>query len=286
MSLHNFFDHLNRGNLPASGEAFWVPSLAAHLFAWGTTVPTNDTAGYAPGCMFVHTDGGDETAFYINEGTALLCDFNVTGNAAGSISVADSGSLLTGTTVEAALAEIAQHIQSVQAYLNIPIGAWAEQDGTALADFGDAASPTPGWSAADETFGVRWNNHANPDPISTSVPIPPDLNASADVVVHILCAKTGATAGDTINWTLEAFNNVSGAAYDADADFGGEAAAITGDATAKTVQESTITLAAANVAAAPCILTLTLQPKDGELQTDDVILLGVWLEYTRKTLTS
>jgi len=205
---------------------------------------------------------------------------------AAAVDVRDSGSLITATNVEAALAEAFQHIQSAQAYLNLPLGAWTEQDGTALADFSDGDSTTPGWNAGDETFGIRWNNHANPDPITTSVPIPPDLDASADVILHIMSAKTGNTAGDTVNWTVEAFNVEVGSLYDADTDFGGECAALTGDATAKTVQLSELTLAAADVESAPCILTLTLQPKDGELGTDDVILMGAWLEYTRQTLTS
>lgn len=207
-------------------------------------------------------------------------------HAGSAISIADAGSLITATEAEAALQEAFQHIQSAQAFLNLPLGAWTEQDGTALADFADGASTTPGWSAGDEGFGIRWNNHANPDPISSSVPIPPDLDATADVIVHILAAKVGATIGDAVTFTIEAFNNADAALYDADADFGGASSAMTGDAATKTCQEETLTLAAADVAASPCVLTLTLQPTDGTLGTDDVILLGAWLEYTRKTLTS
>lgn len=46
------------------------------LLASGTTVPTDGTAGYATGCLFQHTDGGDGTALYVNEGTKTSCDFN------------------------------------------------------------------------------------------------------------------------------------------------------------------------------------------------------------------
>jgi len=205
---------------------------------------------------------------------------------ASDATVADAGSLITATEVEAALQEVFQHVQSAQAFLNLPLGAWTEQDGTALADFADGVSTTPGWNAGDETFGIRWNNDAAPDPITTSVPIPPDLDASADVIVHVMAAKTGATVGDAVTWLIEAFNNADAALYDADADFGGTSSAMTGDATAKTCQEETLTLAAANVAGSPCVLNLTSQPTDGTLGTDDVILLGVWLEYTRAVLTS
>jgi len=212
--------------------------------------------------------------------------WNVKATTAATVSIADSGAFTTAATVEAALAEIYQHIQSAQKFLNLPMGAWTEQDGTALADFADGASTTPGWSAGDEGFGIRWNNHANPDPISTSIPIPPDLDDSADVIVHVAAAKVGATVGDAVKFTIEAFFNNVGAAYDADADAGGDSSAMTGDATTKTVQEETLTIAAADVTAHPGVLTLTLQPKDGTLGTDDVIVLAVWLEYTGTTLAS
>jgi len=220
-----------------------------------------------------------------NEHIPVMC-WSVKSTTAATVSIADAGGFTATTTVEAALAEIYQHILSAQAHIQIPMGAWTEQDGTALADFADGASATPGWHAGDEGFGIRWNNHANPDPIATSVVIPNDLDATADVVVHVLAAKVGATVGDAVTWTIEAFNNSDGALYDADTDFGGTSSAMTGNATSKTCQEETLTLAAANVAAAPCVLNLTLQPTDGTLGTDDVIVFGVWLEYTRKALTA
>ncbi len=198
----------------------------------------------------------------------------------------DAGSLITATNVEAALQEIFQHEQSIQKMLNFPIGSFAQQDGTALADWIDDAGTTPGWNAGDESFGIRWNVNGNPDPISCSVPYPRDLDPAADVTMHILCAKVGATVGDATTWLVEAFENIVGALYDADADLGGTSSAMTGDATSKTVQEETLTLALANITGAPGTLTITIQPTDGTLGTDDVILLGVWLEYKGRILTS
>lgn len=46
------------------------------LLAYGITVPTDATAGYAIGCLFLKTDGGAGTALYVNEGTAGSCDFD------------------------------------------------------------------------------------------------------------------------------------------------------------------------------------------------------------------
>jgi hypothetical protein len=46
------------------------------LFASGDTVPTDASSGYQTGCLFQHTDGGDGTSLYVNEGTVSSCDFN------------------------------------------------------------------------------------------------------------------------------------------------------------------------------------------------------------------
>lgn len=46
------------------------------MWAKGATVPSDATAGYAKGCIFIDTDGGAGTTLYVNEGTAASCDFN------------------------------------------------------------------------------------------------------------------------------------------------------------------------------------------------------------------
>lgn len=46
------------------------------LRSFGTTVPTDATAGYATGCIFSQTDGSATTALYVNEGSNTSCDFN------------------------------------------------------------------------------------------------------------------------------------------------------------------------------------------------------------------
>jgi hypothetical protein len=46
------------------------------LLASGATVPTDGEIGYQTGCIFQHTDGGDATALYVNEGTVASCNFN------------------------------------------------------------------------------------------------------------------------------------------------------------------------------------------------------------------
>ncbi len=74
----------------------------------GTTVPTDATSGYATGCIFMDTDGGVGTSFYINEGTSSSCDFNAMvgtdalGNATAT-SLTASGAVAGGTVTSTGL---------------------------------------------------------------------------------------------------------------------------------------------------------------------------------------
>jgi hypothetical protein len=45
------------------------------LRASGATVPTAGDAGFAKGCVFIKTNGGAGTTFYVNEGTATSAAF-------------------------------------------------------------------------------------------------------------------------------------------------------------------------------------------------------------------
>lgn len=51
-------------------------SLGGLNYAVGTTVPTNGTAGYTSGCIFIDLDGAAGSQVYINEGTNTSCTFN------------------------------------------------------------------------------------------------------------------------------------------------------------------------------------------------------------------
>lgn len=67
--------------------------------AHGTTVPTDATAGFAPGCIFHHTDGsGAADVLFVNVGDADSCNFDpVFGGAqAAALTAAD------GSTVDTA----------------------------------------------------------------------------------------------------------------------------------------------------------------------------------------
>ena len=231
------------------------PQADGKLIVAGTSVPADASTGYQAGCLYQKTDGGVGSTLYINHGS-----------------------------LSSSLFQPLEAVGSAQSIIQLPLNSWIDETGDPLIIYAAGAVQTPMLSSLDEAWGIRWNNHATPLPIATQVAVPPDLDETEDVVFHLLAGKTGATSGDDVVWTLAAYNNVVGALYDADANFGGAATAMVGTATAKTVAERTVTLAAANIAAAPCVIQLTLAPSD--MATDDVILLGTWLEYTKKALAT
>ena len=47
------------------------------LLCYGTTAPSDDAVGYAPGCIFLDVNGSSTTTVVaVNIGTALLADFD------------------------------------------------------------------------------------------------------------------------------------------------------------------------------------------------------------------
>lgn len=172
-----------------------------------------------------------------------------------------------------------------QKTLPLRLGDFTLAAGVALATFADADSAVPGYAVDDgEAQGIRWNNHATPDPVFASALLPDDLKPNSDILVHAVCSKTGATGGDATTFTLTAFAHAVGDLRDADANMGGATGAIVGNATTKTIQKVTRTLLAANLPAAGGVLDLSLQPTDGTLGTDDITVHSVHLEYTAQEL--
>jgi hypothetical protein len=184
------------------------------------------------------------------------------------------------------LRDIADDI-GLDGHIQIPLSSFLDADGDPLVKFADGASAVPGWNLADsEAFGIRWNNHATPNPVLTQVSLPADLDPEQPMVVNVLASKVGATVGDAVTFTTTAFFHTVGALHDADANAGGATSAMVGNAATKTVQRVTRTIAAVDVPAPPASLTLTLKPTDGLLGTDDVIVESVWISYKKLVKTT
>lgn len=102
------------------------------------------------------------------------------------------------------------------------------------------------------------------------VPLPPDLDDTAVMTVHLLIGKSSNT-DTTAVIDVQAFFGLG------DTECGGDTAAL---ATA-TITEYSVTLAAADVPAHPNVLNLSLVP--GAHANDTHHLYAMWIEYTRKT---
>lgn len=171
--------------------------------------------------------------------------------------------------------------QTEQQLIRIPLACLFLAAGTPLAAFADGASVTPGLAVNDsEAVGVRWNNHATPAAVFGSVVMPSDRKPGTDVLLKVRAAKSGATVGDAVTFTVACFNNVVGALHDADANFGGATGAMVGNAAAKTVAEVQRALASADIADGS-VMSFSVKPTDGTLGTDDVTIYGLFLEYER-----
>lgn len=101
------------------------------------------------------------------------------------------------------------------------------------------------------------------------IPLPPDLDDTADMTVHLLVAK-GSNTDTTATIDIQAFFNVG------DTECGGATAALA----VATLAEYSATLAAADVPAAPGVLNISLVP--GAHANDAIYIYTAWIEYTRK----
>lgn len=191
----------------------------------------------------------------------------------------NSGSAVTGPTGSSNTSVALQNKN-----VHIGLGDLRLASGAVVPAFVDAGAD--GFDTADsEAHGVRWNNVGTPAPFSFTFAMPEDIDTTLNAKLHVTASKTGATLADAVTFTFTLFNQAPGALHDADADYGSATSAMVGDATAKTVATVFATLVAANldVAVGTCV-SGTIQPTDGTLDVDDVIIYGLRLEYTPRAL--
>ena len=93
-----------------------TPGVGISLAA-GATVPTDGTAGYAPGCTFWQTDGNSDTTYqYVNVGTRTSCNFdpvlvptNVVATGAELNRVADVSTRIVNVTASTLTVTVDEH---------------------------------------------------------------------------------------------------------------------------------------------------------------------------------
>jgi len=120
--------------------------------------------------------------------------------------------------------------------------------------------------ATDKALRLNWAA-SNVDEIQFgSIPKPPDMDTTNDITVHLMAKMAGATDTPTID--------IQVADGEGDTEMGGATAALSA-----TLAEVTITITAANLAAAPGFLNVGLVP--GAHTTDILYVYAAWIEYTR-----
>lgn len=80
----------------------------------GNTVPTDGTAGYAIGAIFLHRDGGEGTALYVNEGTESSCDFNAVSALTATQEALIGATAGTLTASKAIIVDSNKHVDSIE----------------------------------------------------------------------------------------------------------------------------------------------------------------------------
>lgn len=203
-------------------------------------------------------------------------DFTVISTTAATVSVADANGNMTGVTVEAVLDEIMKALKTSQAIMPVPLTSITQEDGTPLVK---QATTVAGFSQlADKEVVINIPVDCSAgESLQATIPVPQDLNDAADVLVHVLAGK--AADLDVLTLDCEVYPCAAG-------DTGNEDIQ---DTAAQTITEAAselvFTCGNDGVLAAPGTMTIVLA-LGGTNDGDAVYIYGVWLEYTRKALTT
>lgn len=239
--------------------------------------------GTASGCV---DDTGTGTTQFValdaaTSGDTIECAlYPAVSTTAGTVSIADAGLFTATATVEAALQEIYQNAISVQGFIGIPLNTFREiatgAVGNIAANGGVLASDTtpilqPLNGATDSCQAIVWAA-SNNDAIMTSIPLPPNLDDTADLVLHTRIVSGGTT--DAVGFTVSTWYNEGDTKI---------------DDTSQTNQTTTwaekiTTIANGDVPSGAQTVTIVLTPVAHT--TDTLSLSAAWLEYKTKILTS
>ncbi|HUX00840.1 MAG TPA: hypothetical protein VMY35_07655 [Phycisphaerae bacterium] len=174
-------------------------------------------------------------------------------------------------------ADLKSDLKSAQAFIPLDITAMREVKGSLVSDSTRILGRVNG--ATDRALRLTWAAGDVAEFQFPPVPWPPDLYAAADVIVHLMMARSGTT--DDCDIDVLAYVNGAGA-YAADVECGGKTTALA--VAANFVVEKTVTLSASDIGGHPGMLNLALLP---DAHTTDALYLYIaWLEYTRALRTS
>jgi len=187
----------------------------------------------------------------------------------------------TGTDVKAALEEIYTHMTTSQGYIPLDIcslrvidsdevhnktniGGLLCEDSTPILKRTDTAQ--------DKSLVVHWTT-SGVEELICQIPKPPDLDASANLVLHALIGK-GSNTDDSAKFEVGFWDGIGDTEYSTQVTLATSA-----------LTEYTMALTAANLSAAPGVINVRMNPTDTH-DNDTIQLAGLWVEYTKAQLTS
>lgn len=194
-----------------------------------------------------------------------------------------AGLIAIGAAVSASLAVAEGDIDDLEATATavrrvpIPLSAWT-LNGAVMTNWADGT--VNGMSLTDsEALCLRVNPSALALPsFATESVLPADIDLTKVLELHVSACRIGA-ADTTVVLQGNAFFQVIGAAYDADADaISVDSAAL--DTATKVSKELVLSIPAVDLpATADASVTFTFAPS-AALDADDMLILSTWLEYT------
>ncbi len=268
------------------------------MFDSGTVYRTDLSTTLSPAGIvaFVDDDGGvyvliDDAPLValIGDGAALVTTLSdnlantAHGDGASLVGIEDAGTFTAAADVEAALAELYQHLFSTKGGC-VPLALATFREVNSTGDVGDitanggvlASDTTPVFEAVATSNEERilWAT-GNVDPIGISFTVPPDFDDTADAKLDLV-VSSGTTNAATL---------VLASAWSAGA-AGTEVSDSADDSATKSATPHTIsaTIDKGDIPAGTVRVTLRLTPPTHA--TDTISLYGARLTYKRKLLTS
>ena len=259
--------------------------VAVRIFAWETKEGIAAEAFVRGATLYGAASGGiQDTSNGSAIGIALevagasgdivkYMPFNVLSTTAATVSFADSAGATLAATVEAALAELYADVLTAQAVVQVPLTGWMLSDGTNTVTFGGPATdPILDLTNGDTDSALRWVwAAASVVAIINSFVLPPDIDVTADIVLHMITGKDA--NADTVTLSSDTYFMVG------DTKVSDTSATLT-----QAVAESTITIGNADITAGDKTATIELTPSAHA--GDALYLWQTWIEYTRVLKTS
>ncbi len=174
-----------------------------------------------------------------------------------------NGLILTGPTI----GKLDLNLGSLREIVTNDIDTSANHGGILTSDSTPTYARVNG--ATDKALRVSWASSNSDEVQFPPMFMPPDLDETQDVIIHLLARMSGATDTPTID--VQVFDGIG------DTEMGGATAALS-----STLAELTVTISAADISGHPTgFLNISLVP--GAHTTDILELYAAWAEYTLKS---